>query len=62
MAGSAGIDVSEIDLNPQFHPNLDFDLDIFSNKKRIIKNNIDVLASDAQTARAVDAETSRALN
>lgn len=33
--------VSEAELNPQFHPNQEFDVDIFSNKKRVLKMNED---------------------
>lgn len=48
MAGSAGVDQqSEVDMNPQFHPNQDFDIDIFSNKKRVFKMNDDYLAQNA---------------
>ena len=41
MAGPGGVELqSEVDLVPQFHPNQDFDIDIFSNnKKRELKVN-----------------------
>lgn len=37
--------LSEVDLNPQFHPDQEVDLDIFSNKKRELKHNEDALES-----------------
>jgi hypothetical protein len=46
-AGEAGLSLqSEVDMNPQFHPNQDFDIDIFSNKKRVIKQNEEYLAAN----------------
>ena len=45
IAGQAGVDLqSEVDLNPQFQLNQDFDIDIFSNKKRVMKFNEEQLA------------------